>query len=404
MSIRDILRACVLTPMGQLFSDDEAWGYPALFHGPPGSSKTSTMNALANMCRYTHPAEKGQLVCPFENVKPGARGEGAFGCTPVPRERADGEIVLDFPAPTTIVEKFEHGVGFLLVDELNTAPPALQPPLLGLVQERELGVHKFGPRVRVFGATNTVDEAAGGWDIAPAVANRLCHFDWHDPKIEDWTQWLLGGATNDTTEIIDLDVEEQSTLVTWEQGAWARACGLVAGYMRARPEMFRQQPSSNDPQASRAWPSPRTWEYATRGMASAEVHGLSKSDRLTMVSAAVGATAASDLLKWEREQDLPDPALFLDGKVKFNHNPQRLDRTQAVLSACAALVKPESCQNRQARAAALWTFLGEISESAADLGAPVVGTLWKAKLVGMKEARPVLASMEAVVNAIPSRR
>lgn len=404
MSIRDIVRASVLTPMGNLFSEEEAWGYPALWHGPPGSTKTSTMSALARMMRYTHESAEGQLVCPFENTKPGARGEGGFGVTPVPRRSESGEVVLDFPAPAAIVEKFEHGIGLLLVDELNTAPPALQPPLLGLVQERELGVHKFGSRVRVFGATNTVDEAAGGWDIAPAVANRLCHFDWTDPPIDDWTQWLLGGANAESGDVIDLDAEEERVLVDWNKGAWAKACGLVAGYMRARPEMFRQQPKSNDPNASRAWPSPRTWEYATRAIATSEVHGLSKSDRLTMIAAAVGNTAASDLLRWEREQDLPDPGLFLDGKVSFTHNPRRLDRTQALLSACAALVKPESCDNRTARAGALWTFLGQISEDAADLGAPVVGTLWKAKLVGMKEARPVLASMEAVVNAIPSRR
>jgi hypothetical protein len=398
MTIKDIIHAAFYCPMGNLFSSEEAWGLPLLFHGPPGSTKTSTMRGTARKNVV------GGRPIPFEGMKPGARGEGGFGVTPVPKRLEGGEVVLDFPPPAYLVQKFAGGVGLLLVDELNTAPPALQPPLLGLVQERELGVHFFGARVRIFGATNTVDEAAGGWDLAPAVANRLGHIDWPDPTIEEWTSWLLNGARASEDSHVDVEAEEKRVLHAWNNGAWATACGMIAGFMRRQPELFRQQPASTDPRASRAWASPRSWEYATRAYAASIVHGLDKRDTQTLVCAFVGEGPGAAFTNWMKQQDLPDPAEFLDGKVSFEHSVKRLDRTQALLSACAALLVPETCTRRKERAAALWKFLGTITDDAADLGAPIVHTLWQAKLVTMKESRPVLASMEAVVNAVPSGR
>lgn len=126
------------------------WGLAALLHGEPGTGKTSNIRAVSKSSGlYSY------------RISPGERGEGQFGCVPVPA--ADG--LLDYPAPRW-AGLLEHG-GILFVDEINTAPPALQAALLGLVQLRTLGSFIFNRRVRVIGAANSTADAAGGWDLPP---------------------------------------------------------------------------------------------------------------------------------------------------------------------------------------------------------------------------------------------
>jgi hypothetical protein len=62
------------------------------------------------------------------------------------------------------------------------------------------------------------------------------------------------------------------------------------------------------------------------------------------------------------------------------------------------LCAPQSDRKKE-RAANFWKFADTLTGECADMLAPAVQKLWKAKLVGMAEARPVLAKMEAVVNS-----
>ncbi len=401
MAMTDIIHVAFMTPMGKLFShtNEESWGIPILFHGPPGGGKTSMWRRLARRYR-TIKCPEG---IPYECAKPGAKGEGWFGVTPAIVEDKELGIGMEYPSPIKLIRKFAPGVGILNVGELNTAAPALQAPLLGLIQERELGDYFFGPRIRVFGDCNSVDEAAGGWDIAPALANRMGHLDFSDPDIvKEWVPWLTGGANGDVDDPIDVDEVERTVMQAWPH-QWAVTAGYVAGYLRRRPEHFRLQPAAHDPNASRAWSSPRTWEYATRAMTAAAILKLDESDTDELLCGLIGSTVALDFATYRKNEDLPDPALFLDGKVEFVHNIQRMDRTLAVLSSCSALVKPKECENRKERATSLWKFISAIAESAADLAAPIVQSLWDEKLVGIKEAKDVLALMEPVVNPTRGR-
>lgn len=377
-----ILHACFFTPLA-----NGIWGLPMLIWGLPGVAKTAAIHALGK-----------HFGLHVEHLAPGERGEGAFGVTPVP-EVKDGQTVLRYPPPEW-VENLRHDgkeeVGIVFVDELNTAPPALQPALLGAIQERRIGGHTFGPRVRVLGAANPVGQAAGGWDIAPPVANRLGHLDWPSPDAEEWANWLLGGAAEQET--LDALVEEKRVMAAWPE-AYAKSAGLVSAFVRRRPELLHKMPAEGDPAQSRAWPSPRTWDYATRARASAEVHALSPVDTDELLCAFIGHGAAGELVTWTQEQDLPSPADLLDGKSKFEHDPKRLDRTEAVLSCCAALVVPAKAEHRYARATALWDLMNKVMEDAKDVVVPAISALIHAKLQKSETARPVLAKMHSVVEA-----
>lgn len=377
-----LLHAAFFTPMG-----NGAWGLPLILWGDPGIAKTSIVRQLA---------KQYGLHC--EHLAPGERGEGAFGVTPVPIGE-NGSTVLEYPPPDWVRKlRGDDGeeAGIVFVDELNTAPPALQPALLGAIQERRIGGHTFGPRVRVIGAANPVGQAAGGWDIAPPVANRLGHIDWPPPEVDEWSAWLLGGS--EQLDGLDALEEEKRVAKAWPL-AYAKAAGLATAFLYRRPNLLHKMPGDGDPAASRAWPSARSWEYAVRARASADVHGLTQLETDELVTAFLGAGPAGEWGTWIDEADLPDPADLLDGKVKWEHDPERLDRTMAVLSSCAALVAPKQAQKRKSRVKAVWGLLSAVMEDAKDLCVPPMQALVRAQLQRTQEARPVLAKMHSVVQA-----
>lgn len=164
-----MLRAALFTPTPEGF-----WGLPILGEGEPGTGKTSMLKSIARTCGL-----------PFHRLSPAERGEGQFGVVPVPG--ADG--YLHYPPPDWSKD-LEHG-GILFLDEINTAPPAHQGPLLGLVQLRVIGSHTFGPRVRTIGAMNSTEDAAGGWDLSPALLNRFGHLRFDGLDAQSWAVGLL---------------------------------------------------------------------------------------------------------------------------------------------------------------------------------------------------------------------
>jgi hypothetical protein len=396
IDVRRVIEAAFLTPMGNLFgsSDGEmVWAPPIVLHSPPGAGKTSYFGWLSK--RY---------AAPFVNMKPGARGEGAIGVVPLPVALPDGRVVLDFPPPGELVQKFPNKKGLVLVDDLATMAPALQPAYLDVLQERMLGTYRFGGGVRVFGATNSVEDSAGGWDIAPSVANRMGHMPWADPSGADLGKFLQLSADklDFDDEVIDLEREEHRVLNMWPD-FWARASQLFAGFLMAHPSMVRRQPKFGDPNASKAWASPRSIEYACRAYAGGMLHRLPAAELNAFVGAFVGQSWANEFETYAVNADLPEPRAFLNSvlakKPIFTHSRTRLDRTTVVLQACVALVSQPQCADRKDLADGLWQWMHLLTDECSDLLAPCVQSLWKAKLVGMPSARPVLAAMEPVVNA-----
>lgn len=305
-------------------------GLNMCFWGPPGGSKTSFIEQVA--ARYAMPCEV---------LSPGERGEGAFGVVPVPLKGNDGVTRLHYPAPewvSNLADPSKGGVVF--VDEVNTAAPALQPALLGLLNERRIGGSYVGGHVRLLAAANPTGQS-GGYDLPPAVANRMGHLDW--PAIDQaaWCAWMLSGASLDVPEGA-VRAEAMNDLTNRVRVGWdarfSEASGLVTAYVAANPSTLHKLPNDGDPQASRAWPSPRTWELATRAYAGSLLFGVAAEVRQALVRAYIGEAAAKGFAAYLKDLDLPNPSDLLDGKVTFKADPRRLDRTMAVYNSCCALV------------------------------------------------------------------
>ena len=342
-----ILKAALFTPMSK-----GRWGLPILQWSGPGEGKTSVIEEVC-----------ATYGLPCVTLSPGEMGEGAFGVIPVPDMKAN---VLRYPAPDW-VEKVANG-GVVFIDEMSSTPPALQPPLLGLLFAARIGGTVLHPRVRRLGAANPPEIAASGFDLAPPVANRCGHIDWTAPTVNEHAAYMLRGTTGsggEQTTTLNAEREEERVMSVWPE-AWATAVGLETAFLQRRPELKNQCPKAGDPKAGRAWPSDRSWENATRAFASSQVHGLSFSERDEFVESFIGRGAGGEFLSFIAEQDLPSPSDLLDGKITFTHSSKRLDRTAAVLAACCALVTPPQSQHRDKRAESLWRILGGLVKGKAD--------------------------------------
>lgn len=375
-----LIKAALFTPTSK------GWGLPVLWWGLSGVGKSDILEDVARKWRMH-----------VEVLSPSERGSGAFGVTPVPRDTGAGGMVMTYPAPDW-VESFEDfdGRGLVFLDELTTAPPMIQAAMLGLIQARRIGGATLGRGVRIMAAANPPDAAANGWDLAAPVANRVAHLDWHSPSEEDWGDYMIGGGKPSTTRN-DPDKEEARVMAIWPN-AYAKAAGVVAAFHRRNRGNLHKQPAAGDPRAARAWPSHRTWSGAIRALASGEVHNLEDSDTLALAAGFVGEGAIRELLTFRLLMDLPDPADVLDGKVKWEHDPERLDRSHAVLSSLVSMCVASSEADRAARIPRLWSVIDRTP--ADDVIAMVIKPASQARLTDHPAAIPVLARLRPLLKAI----
>jgi len=314
-----------------------AAGVPVLLWGAPGTGKTSAITAMA---------EAAGLPC--ETVIAAIREPSDFSGLPV----IDGGVV-HFAPPRWAERLAAAGNGVLFLDEISTAPPAVQAALLRVVLERVVGDLPLPPGVVVVAAANPPELAADGWDLSAPLANRFCHLDWEVDAM-GFAQGIAGGWKAPRVPTLP---------PAWESHL-ALARGLVSAFISVRPALTLDVPS-DAAQAGRGWPSPRTWEMAARLWTAADVAGASHEARAALVTGAVGDAAGLQLLTWQLEMDLPNPEDVL-ADPEGMELPDRGDRAYAVLSAVAAAVAANPTLDRWN---AGWKVLARAGERAPDVAA-----------------------------------
>lgn len=372
----NIIRVALFTP-----GPNNMWGLPILLWGDPGVAKSAILKQLA-----------AEYNLPIEILSPACRGEGAFGVTPVP---VNGRMTYPRPDWT---DKFDKaGRGIVFVDEMNLAAQHFAGALLGLLSDRVLGSYQLPPGVRVVAAANPISIAAasGGWDLSAPAANRVGHLNWPCPDVKAWTDWLLGDGL--VGEVIDSEDEETRVTAVWGE-AWGRARNVVAGFLSSHSTHLHAMPTGGSEEMSKAWPSPRSWESATRALAAADIYKLPPVERDEFVNCFIGDGAGGELLEWLSKADLPDSAKLLDGEVQWNYNPARLDAAMAVFgSAAATCIGTEDAALRKRRAAVMWELLARAADTAPDIIVKPSKALVSAKLFA--NAIKTLGKLQGVLKA-----
>jgi hypothetical protein len=313
-----------------------AAGAPVLLWGAPGTGKTSLIRALA---------EAWDLSC--EVVVASIHDPTDFSGLPVV---AGGSVSL---APPRWAQRLaETGSGVLFLDELTTAPPAVQAALLRVVLERTVGDLSLPADVRVVAAANPPDQAADGWDLALPLANRFCHLDWSVGAAAFAAGLTSGWRTPDVP-----------TLPPGWTAELPAARGVLAAFIYARPTLLLAVP--DNAAAGRAWPSPRSWDLAARLLAAGRAAGVGAETVAVLVAGCVGDGPALEFLSYLDGLDLPDPEALLADPATFEV-PDRGDRALAVLSAVAAAV---SSDPTPARWLAGWEVVGTAARILPDVAA-----------------------------------
>jgi MoxR-like ATPase len=284
---------------------------PALLWGDFGTGKTSCTLAMADALGWD-----------VELLRPGERGEGALGVVPVPRQ--DG-TVLHYPLPDWAARlRDSDRPGLVFLDEISSTAPALQPAIMGLALDGMIAGQRLPARVRRVAAANPTDQAGGGWDLAPALANRFVHLDWPSPSAGEWCAWLMGGNESALPVRLDLDA--------WAR-EWPAAKALGAAYIRAHPGSLHEDPAKATGRTPPAFATPRTWESALRLLASCRA--ADRDDLYPQLAQGCLGPTWEAWAVWLREMDLPDPEKVLQDPTLFSHDPRRPDRTFATLLAVA---------------------------------------------------------------------
>lgn len=347
---------------------DGGWGLPLLWTGPPGVAKTALNKAWARSWNAM-----------FLHLSPGQKGDGYFGVVPVPYRNEAGVEVLRFPVNQDIAKLMELGRGLVLADELRSAPGIVRPALLGLAQERMFGDATLPVGVRIWAASNRTAEAVNGRALSAPEANRFCHIQWvgadamemmnygvessQRPAFED----RIAPDYKDTKAFDDI---ERMVLADRAQQRGALSTeifgGFISRYDAAKASALSNQPRPGSPESDGPWPSPRSWTnvlnlqaaYRTlraNGVIQASGHESDDAELTALIKGCVGPIGG-EYLEWQREQDIPDYALWLDGKSPVEFEEGRDDRTFLIMAGGAShiLSLAKGSPERKRRAAAFW--------------------------------------------------
>ncbi|MEV0675232.1 MoxR family ATPase [Actinosynnema sp. NPDC050436] len=347
---------------------------PVLLWGEPGIGKTAALTQLADA-----------LDLPLTTVIASVHEPSDFAGLPVV---GDDPAVQGVPMapPDWAVRLVRAGHGLLFLDELSTAPPAVQAALLRVVLERRIGALRLPPGVRIVAAANPRSSAADGWELSAPLANRFVHLQWaHDHEVV-----VRGlGGTWPRSALPVLDPARLPEAVAFARRA---VCALLA----ARPGLVHRLPQ-NEAGRGGPWPSPRSWEMALRLVAFATAAGTSRDVLSTLVRGTVGDGPGLELPAGMDRLDLPDPETLLADPAAAVL-PERGDLRQVVLDGVVEAVRARPDQNR-------WDAAWALLVRALDTGAPDLVVVPAATLAALRrDGWQVPAAVERLAGAVSLSR
>jgi MoxR-like ATPase len=285
---------------------------PVLLWGSPGEGKTAVIESAARQGWHV----ESLIVSHYE--------PSDFAGLPV----VTGEGSVELAPPGWAKRLAAHcGPSIAFFDEFSTASPALQAAALRPLTHYEVGSLRLPSSVSFVAAANPVDVAAAGWELAAPTANRFVHLEWSLP-LEVFGECLVTGDWPGLP-VYDVppDLEERT----------AAELVLVAGFLRARESQLSVVPMAAADRG-RAFPTPRTWDYAARLSAFARAVGATAAARRLLVSGCVGEATAHEFLAWVGSLDLPDPEELLADPWSASFTGMRPDRVYVTLQGVLAAV------------------------------------------------------------------
>ena len=169
----------------------------------------------------------------------------------------------------------------LFLDELVSAPPAVQAAAYQLILNRRVGAYHLPKGVSIIAAGNREGDRGVTYRMPPPLANRFLHLE-VAVNFDDWFEWAI---TNNI-------------------------CAEVVGYL----SFAKQDLNAFDPKSpNKAFPTPRSWSFVSDVESDKEIDENTLHD---LVAGAVGdGTAIQYMAHRKIASKCPTPDDILDGKV-----------------------------------------------------------------------------------------
>jgi hypothetical protein len=320
---------------------------PVLVIGEPGAAKSSVFTSLIEQGLGWH----------LETLIVSTREPSDL--TGLPLITASGVEL----AATTWVRSFlalAGKPGVLMLDEMNQATPLMQGAMMRLVLEGMAGDHFLGKEIRRIGIMNPTEISAGGFDLAPPLANRLCHIE---APVE--RNFFLEALTKGFPP-----VQARPIADGWEASIPA-AYALLSAFLHAKPLLHHKRPDEMA-KMSKPWPSWRTWTMGMKGLCACAAMGETEEVQGLVLGGLVGSGPALEFLAYRRDLDIPDPEEILKNPEDFVL-PERQDRQYAVLSAITSAVLAKNTKGRWERGT---MAIAIAAKHAPDIALVFLNMLW----------------------------
>jgi MoxR-like ATPase len=266
----------------EFVSTAEGHHTPVMLWGPPGVGKSQMVAQVA--AHHSAPVIDIRL----SQMEPSDLRGIPF--------RVEGRV--DWAIPSILPDARRHGpAGILFLDEITSAPPAVSAAAYQLILDRRLGDYRVPPHWAIFAAGNRQGDRGVTYSMPAPLANRFSHFE-VETHLDDWVSWAYANA-----------IDER-----------------VIAFLRFRPELLFDFDPAHNPVA---FPSPRSWEFAHRGLRKFEDHAELLQGTL---QACVGPAAGIELHAFVNSLDeMPDlDAIVAGEQVQV---PKEIDLQYAVAAA-----------------------------------------------------------------------
>lgn len=229
---------------------------PVLIMGSPGVGKTTIVGDVAR--------ELGRkcwvlIASTYESVD--------FGGLP----KDNGEAFDRIPCRQILEASKEPGI--LFFDEITTASPQVQAALLRGILERVFGDVRLHPDTVIVAAANPVDQAPGGYEMAPPLTGRFSIYDFA-PKLPE-VQGYFNRLGNEDSQLRELALD---LAATWEHA----------------PDLLQLDPPQAAINEGAKWASPRDWDRALNVWATCPTAGDDLAYQL--LAGSVGEHAAAGFM------------------------------------------------------------------------------------------------------------
>jgi len=275
--------AQILTILDREFtSTREGHHTPVMLWGPPGVGKSQMVAQVA--ARHGAP----MIDIRLSQMEPSDLRGIPF--------RVDDRV--EWAVPAILPNAQRHGpAGILFLDEITSVPPSVSAAAYQLILDRRLGEYRAPEGWAIFAAGNRQGDRGVTYSMPAPLANRFSHFE-VDTHLDDWVIWAYQNR-----------IDER-----------------IIGFLRFRPELLFDFDPAHNPVA---FPSPRSWEFAHRGL-----HKFGDHPNLLQgaLQACVGPAAGVELHAFVRSLDqMPDLDAIVAGEESLI--PEAIDLQYAVAAA-----------------------------------------------------------------------